>query len=83
MQATQNFNPLDPNGQSSPTITRSKVKTTTHLKTDTSGFIIPAGTLGTILDVVFKNGMPCYLVDFGLLWVLWVPINSYLIEMEA
>ena len=83
MQATQNFNLLDPNGQSSRTISRSKIKTTVHLKSQTFGLIIPAGTLGTILGVIFKEGIPCYLVDFGLLWVLWVPINSPLIEMEA
>jgi hypothetical protein len=82
MQATQYFNSPACNGQSSRTICHPKVKTVVHTKSQPSGLIIPAGTTGTILDVIVKDGVPCYLVDFGLLWVLLVPINSHLIEME-
>jgi hypothetical protein len=59
------------------------VKTTIHTKSHSAGHIVPAGTKGIILGVILKNGFPCYVVDFGLVWVLAVLGNSPLIEMEG
>jgi hypothetical protein len=57
-----------------------RVKTTRPTQTITTGFVIPAGTIGTVLDVQ-KNGTINYIVDFGLMPVISIPLDSPLITL--
>jgi hypothetical protein len=57
-----------------------RVITTRPTQTSVTGFIIPANTLGTVLGVQ-KNGTINYLVDFGLMTIIAIPVNSPLIKL--
>ena len=83
MSAFPNLPQSSKNGESIPPNYDNPItsRTTTHTKSLTTGLIIPAGTEGRILGGVVKDGFPHWLIDFGLLAVLLVPVNSPLIEI--
>lgn len=78
MQTSHNVSQIkavdNPQAESRPLL----VRTTTDLQTKLTEVIIPAGTLGRILDM--HNGSS-YVVAFNLTTVFIIPVNSPLIKI--
>lgn len=62
---------------------RLQVRLTCQAQTDQSGVILPAGTIGTVLDYQrgVGNESDFMLVNFGLKMAVKVPLTSPLIEI--
>jgi len=61
---------------------RLKVKLVSPAKTSQTGIILPAGSVGYVLAYQrSKNGGGYWVVDFGLMTVINLPVNSPLVSV--
>lgn len=60
---------------------RLKVKLTCQAQTAETGITLPAGTVGWVLDYQRSKTGPFWVIDFGLLRVVTLPVNSPMVEI--
>lgn len=58
-----------------------KLRLTCPAKTTQTGITLPAGAIGTVLDYQRGKTGPYWVVDFGLVTVINMPLNSPLVEI--